>query len=133
MPPPSSPSALSFPPPSHHPASSLSQSDRESKRKAARSVAAYMQLSDAVFTPYADALYPATHGARGEAETRSGSQWWGLQSGGGDGRGGVDRGIGDRRRGSAQGLEEIGEAGGAGAEPVRSPVVILVCVFCFWG
>lgn len=130
MPPSPSPSLLSFPR-SFHPASSLSQSDQESKRKAARSVAAYMQLSDAVFTPYAEALYPATHGARGQAETRSGSQWWGSQSGGGDGRGGAERGGGDRRRGSAQRLEEIGEAGAAGEEPVRTPVVIIVLCVLF--
>ncbi|CAM9841887.1 unnamed protein product, partial [Hapterophycus canaliculatus] len=40
------------------------QENQESKRKGARSVAAYMQLSDAVFTPYAECLYPTSGGDR---------------------------------------------------------------------
>lgn len=55
-----------------------SKDDEESKRKGARSLAAYMQLSDAVFTPYAESLYP-TSGGLGQARTESGS--WGVQSG----------------------------------------------------
>ena len=43
--------------------------DEESKRKGARSLAAYMQLSDAVFTPYAESLYPAS-GGEGQARTQ---------------------------------------------------------------
>eukprot|EP00903_Cladosiphon_okamuranus_P017117 g15770.t1 len=42
--------------------SCIDQDDEESKRKGARSLAAYMQLSDAVFTPYAESLYPSSGG-----------------------------------------------------------------------
>ncbi|CBJ29089.1 MORN repeat variant family protein [Ectocarpus siliculosus] len=46
--------------------SCIDQENPESKRKGARSVAAYMQLSDAVFTPYAESLYPSSGGGGGE-------------------------------------------------------------------
>eukprot|EP00752_Nemacystus_decipiens_P004430 g4043.t1 len=46
--------------------SCIDQDNEESKRKGARSLAAYMQLSDAVFTPYAEYLYPSSGG---EGET----------------------------------------------------------------
>lgn len=54
------------------------QDNEEGKRKGARSVAAYMQLSDAVFTPYAESLYPTSGGER---EVRTDSGRWGLLSG----------------------------------------------------
>lgn len=63
----------------------LPQENQESKRKGARSVAAYMQLSDAVFTPYAESLYPTSGGDR---EVRTWSPWWEEWSGPGRGRGG---------------------------------------------
>ncbi|CAM9492314.1 unnamed protein product [Pylaiella littoralis] len=44
--------------------SCIDQDNKESKRKGARSVAAYMQLCDAVFTPYAESLYPISGGER---------------------------------------------------------------------
>lgn len=60
------------------PIHSSCQDNEEDKRKGARSVAAYMQLSDAVFTPYAESLYPTSGGER---EVRTASGWWGVRSG----------------------------------------------------
>lgn len=72
--------------------------DEESKRKGARSLAAYMQLSDAVFTPYAESLYPSSGG---EGEARKESGWWGYNLG---------RGGGGRRRTTyGRGSEEVGQ------------------------
>lgn len=128
LPLPSPPPFSSAPfPPLASPPFPFSQNDAESKRKAARSVAAYMQLSDAVFTPYAESLYPAASRSRGQAETRSGSQWWGSQTGGSDLRAGAGRGSGGyRRRASSSSLEldSLGKAGGTGEEQVRTLVVI---------
>lgn len=49
-------------------------------------MAAYMQLSDAVFTPYAESLYPSSGGGGGEASRSSGwrivSTIWSMRGGG---------------------------------------------------
>lgn len=105
------------------------QEDHESKRKGARSVAAYVQLSDALFTPYAESLYPVNelYPPRSvERETRSAAGWLGgFPAGGSDGYGGVGTGEAHRRRASGQGLEGVlGQGGSAGSDAVRALVYV---------
>lgn len=83
--------------------------DPESKRKGARSIAAYMQLSDAVFTPYVEGFYRKgweddrggenKKGGDDNGEARSGEAWWGAHSGAGTG-------LHVRRKTSEQELED---------------------------
>lgn len=65
-----------------------------------------MQLSDAVFTPYAESLYPTD---KGKEEVKPGPGWWGVQPGVSSDSGRVQGGgSADRRRDSLWVLDDEG-------------------------
>lgn len=85
-----------------------------------------MQLSDAVFTPYAECLYPSGGGGEVEPRSGSGSGWWGRPAGVSGGWAGNVGGGAQRRRAFGRGAEDAGLGESAGSEAVRSPRVLCV-------